>query len=186
VFASLGARISEIDFPEAEEARAIAGQAVIVGAEAYAVNRIWMENHIDHLDPIVSNRIAKGKEIAAHSYVRLMREMGDLRAKTVQALTDIDGLLVPTTRIPALPIGQIDSSFEAYTSANWGYLLNTTIGNHLNLCGLSLPCGFTTKGLPIGLMVYGRPFQEDLVLRIGHAYQEATDWHHRHPDLTWI
>jgi aspartyl-tRNA(Asn)/glutamyl-tRNA(Gln) amidotransferase subunit A len=53
----------------------------------------------------------------------------------------------------------------------------------LNLCGLSVPCGFTKKGLPIGLMIYAKPFQEEMALRIGHAFQQATDWHLQTPNL---
>jgi aspartyl-tRNA(Asn)/glutamyl-tRNA(Gln) amidotransferase subunit A len=59
------------------------------------------------------------------------------------------------------------------------------VGNILNLCGVSLPCGFTGSGFPIGLMVYGRPFQEDMALRVARAYEHATEWHRRHPDLAW-
>jgi aspartyl-tRNA(Asn)/glutamyl-tRNA(Gln) amidotransferase subunit A len=185
VFAALGAQVGAIEFPEAEEARAIASQAVIAGAEAYAVNRSWIEDHFERLDPVVAHRVAKGKDIAAHRYVQVIREMGELRSRASRSLRDVDGLLVPTTRIPALPVDEVDSSISVYSHANWGYLRNTTIGNHLNLCGLSLPCGFTRKGLPIGLMIYGKPFNEDLVLRIGYAYQQATDWHTRQPDLAW-
>jgi aspartyl-tRNA(Asn)/glutamyl-tRNA(Gln) amidotransferase subunit A len=56
----------------------------------------------------------------------------------------------------------------------------------LNLCALAVPCGFTGEGLPIGLSIYGKAFQEDMVLRVGYAFQQATDWHRRRPDLTWI
>ena len=63
---------------------------------------------------------------------------------------------------------------------------NTAIGNILNMCGLSVPCGFTKQGLPIGLMVYAKPFQENLVLRAGYAFQQTTDWHRRGPDLSWV
>jgi aspartyl-tRNA(Asn)/glutamyl-tRNA(Gln) amidotransferase subunit A len=74
---------------------------------------------------------------------------------------------------------------DAYSRKNLMYLRNTAIGNILNLCGLSVPCGLTADGLPIGLMIYARPFQEDTLLRVGHAYQQATEWHLRPPDLTW-
>jgi aspartyl-tRNA(Asn)/glutamyl-tRNA(Gln) amidotransferase subunit A len=63
--------------------------------------------------------------------------------------------------------------------------LENVIGNVLNLCALSVPCGFTSQGLPIRLMIYGRPFQEDIILRIGYAFEQATDWHRRTPDLSW-
>jgi aspartyl-tRNA(Asn)/glutamyl-tRNA(Gln) amidotransferase subunit A len=53
------------------------------------------------------------------------------------------------------------------------------------MCGLTVPCGFTTRGLPIGLMICGKPCDEALILRIGYAFEQATDWHTRRPDLSW-
>ena len=63
---------------------------------------------------------------------------------------------------------------------------NTGIGNLLNLCAVSVPCGITAAGLPIGLMIYAKPFAEDMALRVGYAYEQATEWHTRRPDLSWI
>ena len=103
--------------------------------------------------------------------------MTDLRARALAALRDVDALLVPTTMIPAVPVAEADASLEVYTQHNMRYLRNTSIGNGLGLCGLSVPCGFTAAGLPIGLMIYAKPFQEEVALRIGHAFQQATAWH---------
>ena len=88
--------------------------------------------------------------------------------------------------LPALPVETVDASMEVYTEHNLQYLRHTAIGNVLNLCGLSVPCGFTSQGLPIGLTIYGKPFQEDLILRIGYTFEQATDWHRRTPDLSWV
>jgi aspartyl-tRNA(Asn)/glutamyl-tRNA(Gln) amidotransferase subunit A len=63
---------------------------------------------------------------------------------------------------------------------------NTVIGNVLNLCGLSVPCGFTSQDLPIGVMIHGKLWNEDVALRMGYAFQQATDWHVRRPDLSWV
>jgi aspartyl-tRNA(Asn)/glutamyl-tRNA(Gln) amidotransferase subunit A len=100
-------------------------------------------------------------------------------------LKNVDALLVPTTAIPASPTAEIDADVETYTERNLSYLRNTAIGNILNMCGLSVPCGFTKQGLPIGLMIYAKPFQENVVLRAGYAFQEVTDWHRQTPDLSW-
>ena len=69
----------------------------------------------------------------------------------------------------------------AYLDHNMRFHRNTGIGNILNLCGVSLPCGFTSGGLPIGLMIYAKPFCEDMALRVAYAYEQATEWHRRHP-----
>ena len=99
---------------------------------------------------------------------------------------DVDALLDAASAVPALPTAEIDADVEIYTERNLSYLRNTAIGNILNLCGLSVPYGFTKHGLPIGLMIYAKPFQENLVLRAGHAFQKVTGWHRRTPDLPWV
>jgi aspartyl-tRNA(Asn)/glutamyl-tRNA(Gln) amidotransferase subunit A len=53
------------------------------------------------------------------------------------------------------------------------------------MCSLTVPCGFTSNGLPIGLMISGKPFDEAMILRVGHAFEQATDWHRRTPNLSW-
>ena len=134
---------------------------------------------------VSSSRMIKGKEISANEYIQNTLDWKRLRAKINHSLRDTDALLVPTMIIPAYPVAEVDANMEAYSERNMSCLRNTSIGNTLNLCGLSIPCGFTKEGLPICLMVYGKSFQEDVVLRIGYAFQEATDWHRQIPDLEW-
>jgi aspartyl-tRNA(Asn)/glutamyl-tRNA(Gln) amidotransferase subunit A len=128
----------------------------------------------------------KGKDISAGRYLQTNYLARQLRAKAGSTLKDIDALLVPTTPEPAKPVAEVDIDMENYLAQNICYLRNTSIGNILNFCGLSVPCGFTESGLPIGLLIYGKPFQEDVVLRAGYAFQQATDWHRRSPELSWI
>ena len=185
VFEELGADVNSIDFTEAREARELNPGGVIIAAEGYMLNKKWLEEHFDQLDPVVAHRMIKGKEISADQYLNTYYSARQLRAKAGNTLADIDALLVPTTPDPAIPVAEIDTTMENYLAHNIRYLRNTSIGNTLNFCGLSLPCGFTASGMPIGLLVYGKPFQEDIVLRIGHAFQQATDWHRCNPDLSW-
>jgi aspartyl-tRNA(Asn)/glutamyl-tRNA(Gln) amidotransferase subunit A len=186
VFEELGAKVGSIEFSEAQEARQLNAKGLIIVAEAYTVNRKWVDQAFDRLDPIVAHRMIKGKDLAASEYLQNHLAWRSLRARAVDSLKDIDALLVPATAIPALPTAEVDADMETYSERNLSYLRNTAIGNILNMCALSVPCGFTKKGLPIGLMIYAKPFQENLVLRAGYAYQEATDWHRRTPDLSWV
>jgi len=182
VFADLGAHVTSIEFPEAAETERLNPRGIIGSAECYAVHRERIERHFAEYDPIVGTRIMAAKQISAADYINTQWALPDLRARAVTALRDVDTLLVPTTTIPAVPVADADASPEIYAQHNARYLRNTSIGNGLGLCGLSVPCGFTAAGLPIGLMIYGKPFQEDVVLRIGHAFQQATDWHRRTPE----
>jgi aspartyl-tRNA(Asn)/glutamyl-tRNA(Gln) amidotransferase subunit A len=186
IFTDLGAQVSSLAFPEAAEAQELNPRGLVVAAEAYAIHQTRLERHYDAYDPIVRQRMILGKEVSAAEYLTTTRAWAALRHKVQRTLQDVDALLVPTTMIPAMPVDVIDASPDTYTAHNLQYLRNTVIGNVLNLCGLSVPCGFTSQGLPIGLMVYGKPFQEDLILRIGYAFEQATDWHRRLPDLTWV
>jgi aspartyl-tRNA(Asn)/glutamyl-tRNA(Gln) amidotransferase subunit A len=185
-FKELGATVDSIDFDEAEQARQLNSKGLIIAAEAYALNKRWLEEHFDRLDPIVAQRMIKGKVIETAEYLHNNLAWRDLRSRALTSLKDVDALLVPTTPIPALPLAEIDADMDTYTQRNLSYLRNTAIGNVLNLCSLSVPCGFTKLGLPIGLMIYAKPYQENKALRIGHSFQQATDWHRHRPDLSWV
>ena len=178
--------MDSIAFPEAAEAQEINPRGLVVAAEAYTIHQARLEAHFEQYDPIVRQRLIQGKAVTATEYLNTTRAWTQLRAKVVHTLRNVDALLVPTTIIPALPVGELDAALETYNARNLQYLRNTAIGNVLNLCGLSVPCGFTSQGLPIGLMIYGKPYNEDLILRIGYAFEQATDWHRRTPDFAWV
>lgn len=185
VFSRLGAQVDSIPFLEAAEAQEANPRGLVVAAEAYSLHQERLESHFEQYDPVVSYRMSTGKHVSAADYLSLLRSWTPLRAKVLETLRQVDAVLVPTTMIPPLPIAEIDASKEAYSARNMQYLRNTIIGNVLNLCGLSVPCGVTSQGLPIGLMIYGKPCHEDMVLRVGYAFEQATEWHRRVPDLAW-
>jgi aspartyl-tRNA(Asn)/glutamyl-tRNA(Gln) amidotransferase subunit A len=186
VFESLGATVSSIDFPEAAEALALNPRGLVIAAEAYALNRDLIENHLDALDPVVALRIAKGREVTATEYLQSVNDWNALRGRTLERFDDIDIVLCPATMIAAKPLSDAESSIERYSELNLAYLRNTAIGNILNLCGLSVPCGFNDQGLPIGLMLYARPFGEKNLLRAGAAFQSASGFHQQHPEMDWL
>ena len=185
VFEQLGATVGHFDFPQARAAQQLNPRGLVISAEAYEVNRALVEEHFDDLDPIIAFRLTKGREIPAHEYLRIMRERVRLRAETRTALRDIDALLAPTVPIPPPRLEDADRDRHTYTESNLVCLRNTALGNLLDLCALSVPCGFTAAGLPIGLMIYAKPFDEATLLRIGQAFQGATDWHRWSPDLSF-
>jgi aspartyl-tRNA(Asn)/glutamyl-tRNA(Gln) amidotransferase subunit A len=185
ILANLGAHVDSIEFPPAAATREIESRGSMSAAEAYIVHQERIEAHYDDYDPVVSYRVAPGKEVPAFEYFRMMRACEELRARAHRAMQDVDALIVPTTSIPALPLAEVDATLEDYKRWNPRYSRNTRVGNILGLCGLTVPCGFTSNGLPIGLMIYGKPFDEAMILRIGYAFEQATEWHTRQPDLSW-
>jgi aspartyl-tRNA(Asn)/glutamyl-tRNA(Gln) amidotransferase subunit A len=186
IFEGLGAAVDSLEFTEARAARELNPGGVIIASEGYTLNKKWLKEHFDELDPVVAHRMIKGRDITADQYLQTNYLARQLRAKAGNTLKEVDALLVPATPVPARPVADVDTDMDNYLAQNLRYLRNTSIGNLLNFCGLCVPCGFTKSGLPIGLLIYGKPFREDVVLRVGYSFQQATDWHKRAPDLSWI
>ena len=182
-FSALGATVVDVEFAAAGGALALNPGGLIIAAEAYTLNRRLVDASFNELDPAVSNRVIKGKNVTAADYLGHLRAWDGLRARAEDEMRDVDVLLCPATMVPSHPLATIDKDPDTYSVYNLRYLRNTSIGNILGLCGLSVPCGFNDAGLPIGLMVYGKPFDEITVLRAGHAYQQATDWHLHTPSF---
>lgn len=186
VFRSLGAQLAGVEVPEAAAAWAEQKRPLLIAAEACAVNRELLDKHLDALDPVIGPRMLTGRTLSAPDYFALLRRYAELREQVQWTLRDLDALIVPTTMAAARPLAAIDASLDAYMDYNTKLHRNCGVGNILNFCGVSVPCGFTSEGLPIGLMVYAKPLAEDMALRVAYAYEQATEWHTRHPDLGWI
>lgn len=186
VLANLGAHVSSIAFPEAAEALRINPRGEIGAVEAYLAHLALVGERFQEYDPVVIYRIMAGQETPAIDYLRAIQSFHALRDKAQRALQDVDAILAPTTMVPSLPVAEVDATLDTYKVWNPRYSRNTRVGNNLGMCSLTVPCGLTSKGLPIGLMISGKPFQDPLVLRIGYAYEQATEWHTRRPDLSWI
>ncbi|NND74667.1 MAG: amidase [Ilumatobacter sp.] len=179
VLAELGAEVTSIGAPELNEV--LAGlRARTVQAEGYAINRTFLEQHFDELDPVVAHRMADGRELAAIDFVEAFEAWKRIGRTFAERTAGIDAWLAPATMIPAKPVAEVDADLDTYLRINGQYLRNTSIGNRLEWCGLSVPCG-DSDGLPIGLMIQAPPNHEQVVLRIGAAYQHATDWHRLSP-----
>lgn len=184
VLADLGADVTSIDAPEIDEvlgSDAAPNRGRTVAAEAYAINRRFLEDSFDELDPVVASRMLPGRELPAVDYLDAFEAWRRLEASFAERTAGIDAFLVPTTMLPARPVDEVDATAESYARFNGQYLRNTSIANRLGWCGLSVPCGFTGDGLPIGLMIHAPAMGEEVVLRTGDAYQSATDWHRRTP-----
>jgi aspartyl-tRNA(Asn)/glutamyl-tRNA(Gln) amidotransferase subunit A len=184
-FERLGARVSRVPFGAADEARRLNPRGLVIAAEAHMFNRELLETRYDELDPIVATRMLEGGKVSATDYLQATFAWREARAEACSSLADIDVLLCPATAIAARPVAEVDADLDTYTAYNVLYLRNTAIGNILDLCGISVPCGRTGEGLPIGLMLYAKPFAEEVALRAARAFQDASDFHRAEPDLGW-
>lgn len=148
-------------------------------AESYAYHAENVANHADRYLPETLRRILKGKEISAAEYIRGRRELEEVRRDICNSFAGVDVLMTPTTPMAAPSIAALKADPDALRPAELRLLRNTRPFNVWGLPAISVPCGFTEGGLPIGMQIAGAPWREDVVLRLAHAYEQATAWHKR-------
>jgi aspartyl-tRNA(Asn)/glutamyl-tRNA(Gln) amidotransferase subunit A len=168
----LGAEIVEAELPcRFGDYTELTGR--IIGAEGYFLLGDLIDDMRLPIDAAVRPRIQVGKDISARGYLAALRDREEAKQKFAAAFADVEALLTPTTQTAAIPLDEVD---QASTPAHF-----TRFVNFLDLCAVALPNGFTGTGLPISLQIVCRGYDEATALRIGWAYQQATDWHERRP-----
>ena len=170
----LGAEIVEIALPRPIR-DFVELNGLIAAAESYAIARHLIDDPDAPLDPDVRPRIAAGRSILASDYYAALVEREAMKRAFAVTMADIDALLTPTTTTTALPVAEVD---QTTSPAHF-----TRFGNFLDLCAVSLPNGFSEAGLPQSLQIVCKTHDEATALRIGWAYQEATEWHLRRPPM---
>lgn len=176
----LGAVISEVSWPMFHASMAIA--STIQMSEATAYHSDLIKAHGPRIYPPVRLRLEAGFFISAIDYIQAQRARALFYHQSLRLFEKVDLLAGPTVPVTAFKIG-LDK--VKVGQANVGAIsLLTQYTRPFNLNGfpaITLPCGFSDDGLPIGLQLAGRPFEEEMVLRLAHAYEASTDWHQRRP-----
>jgi len=127
----------------------------------------------------VRGRLETGRDLSSGAYALARRKQVEFRRRGEAYFRQYDALLLPSTPITALPIDDIENSAsQAPALTRFTAPFNLT-----GLPALSLPCGFTKEGLPIGLQIVSGPWEEAKVVRAGHTFEQATEWHKRKPAL---
>jgi aspartyl-tRNA(Asn)/glutamyl-tRNA(Gln) amidotransferase subunit A len=175
-FKALGASIERVDFPDAHQAAQ--ANALMVTSDAAAFHRERLQSHPQGFGADVLQRLRSGAAVTSTEYVLARRTQAVLRRQFEQFFTRYDLLLTPTTPVTAPLIEGPDAVEQARLLTRFTAPFNLT-----GLPALSLPCGFTESGLPIGLQLVARPWAESSLLRAGQAYQQATNWHLRRPPV---
>jgi aspartyl-tRNA(Asn)/glutamyl-tRNA(Gln) amidotransferase subunit A len=137
---------------------------------AYAIHRERLAAHGAEYDPIVRNRIEAARDVSAADYLTLIRNRAALLRAMDTQLSDLDGLVLPTTPTVAPKIAEVSGSFEAFIAKNTVGARNTNIVNFFNLCAISLPLP-RAVGLPVGLMLVARSGQDRKLLRMAAAVE---------------
>jgi aspartyl-tRNA(Asn)/glutamyl-tRNA(Gln) amidotransferase subunit A len=145
---------------------------------------LYFQSRAEGFGDEVKRRIILGTHVLSSGYydayyLRAQKVRTLIRNEFAAVLKDCDALLSPTSPTAAFKLGEKSSDPLAMYLTD----IYTISVNLAGLHGVSVPCGFTTGGLPIGLQIIGRPFDESALLAIAGHYEQAHDWHTKHPSL---
>ncbi len=182
VLEQLGARVDEVALPSVVHVPA--ASFAVVATEALAYHAPWLRARPGDYQADVRDRLRLGAFVSGVHYVRGQQVRALVRREVDEALARRDVLLAPTTPLAATVLGRAEAAVGDATVDVRSALIRFT--RPFNFSGhpvCSVPCGFTAGGLPVGMQIVGRLFDEATVLRAADAYQRATDWHTHRPPL---
>ena len=182
VLEDLGASVEEISIPVLEHSLPISGTILLT--EAAEVHLGHLRDRPDDIGDDVRARLEAGALTPATDYIKAQRARTVFNREIAKTMRSYDVLLAPTGPIGAPKIGEAAVKVGGVEQPALSLLSRLT--RPFNICGVptvSVPCGFTSSGMPIGVQLAGRLFEEATVLRVAHAYEQATDWHTRRPPV---
>ena len=178
----LGATVTEVSWPMYHQSGS-AGTTILV-AEATAYHADLVRAKGPQLYPPVRMRIESGFFLSAADYVQAQRVRALFSRETLALFNEVDVLAGPTEPITAPRIGTTEVDIEGKTLPVIPTLTQYTRPFNLNgFPAVTVPCGFSESGMPIGLQLAARPFGEETILRAAHAYEQSTEWHTRRPPV---
>ena len=167
VLGELGASVQEVSLPLAEHAMTIV--LVLLAVEVATTHREWIKARRQDYNDINRLMLLTGSLTPAQAYYKAQRARSMLRRQILEAMERYDVLVLPTLGRPAQSIEDWAKDFRSYCF--------TAMFNVASAPAITLPCGFNSRSLPIGLQIGGRPGQDGMVLKVAHAYEQATPWH---------
>jgi aspartyl-tRNA(Asn)/glutamyl-tRNA(Gln) amidotransferase subunit A len=182
VLEELGASIIHVNIPDLVQARSSALALLLADASSY--HQKWLRERGGEYHPGTRAMLEAGEVVLATDYLRALqvRRRFKFGMKEVFREHNLDAVVTPTTPITAVPLTSLAEAVTLRGETPLSAMVHHCIPfNFSGQPALSLPCGFSEEGLPIGLQIVGRPLAESLLLRMGHTYQLSTDWH-RHPN----
>jgi aspartyl-tRNA(Asn)/glutamyl-tRNA(Gln) amidotransferase subunit A len=175
-----GAKVVQVELPDQRQLTAAC--QFVLAVEAAAFHKRWMIERPGDYGPQVLMRLQNGLAITGVSYLEVMRWRGPALAAHLAAVAGVDAVLAPVAPVAAPTIAESDVGNSPDAEAVIQRLTRFTRPiNYLGLPSLSIPSGFTSSGLPVGMQLVGRSFDEATLLQIGAAFQRATDFHDRVP-----
>jgi aspartyl-tRNA(Asn)/glutamyl-tRNA(Gln) amidotransferase subunit A len=177
-----GVNVVTVDLPDQRQLSTAC--QLVLAVEAAAFHKRWMIERPQDYGPQVLMRLQNGLAVPAISYLEAMRWRGPALAAHLAAISGVDAVLAPVAPVTAPTIAESDVGNSVDAEAVIQRLTRFTRPiNYLGLPSLAVPAGFSQFGLPIGLQLIGKPFAEAMLLRLGAAWQRATDFHTKMPQL---
>ncbi|MGY3605212.1 MULTISPECIES: amidase [unclassified Bradyrhizobium] len=177
-----GAEVMKVELPDQRQLSS--ASQLVLAAEAAAFHKRWMIERPQDYGAQVLMRLQNGLAVPAVSYLEAMRWRGPALAAYNAAVAGVDAVIAPAAPVPAPTIAESDVGNGPGAEAVIQRLTRFTRPvNYLGLPSLAIPSGFTRTGLPVGMQLIGRSFEEATLLRIGAAFQRATDFHAKVPKL---
>jgi aspartyl-tRNA(Asn)/glutamyl-tRNA(Gln) amidotransferase subunit A len=182
VFRREGANVVRVELPDQ---RQLSGASqLVLAVEAAAFHKRWMIERPQDYGPQVLMRLQNGLAIPGVAYLEALRWRGPALAAHLAAVAEVDAVIAPVSPVAAPTIAESDVGNSPEADKVLQRLTRFTRPiNYLGLPSLAIPSGFTRAGLPVGMQLIGRSFDEATLLRIGAAFQRATDFHDRVPEL---
>jgi aspartyl-tRNA(Asn)/glutamyl-tRNA(Gln) amidotransferase subunit A len=178
-----GAEIIKVELPDQRQLSS--ASQLVLAVEAAAFHKRWMIERLEDYGAQVRMRLENGLAVPAITYLEAMRWRGPALSANNTAVAGVDAVIAPVSPIPAPTIAESDVGGGPGAEAVIQRLTRFTRPvNYLGLPSLAIPSGFTKSGLPVGMQLIGRSFDEATLLRIGAAFQRATDFHDRVPTST--
>jgi aspartyl-tRNA(Asn)/glutamyl-tRNA(Gln) amidotransferase subunit A len=175
-----GAHVVEVELPDQRQLTAAC--QLVLAVEATAHHKRWLIERPQDYGPQVLMRLQNGLAIPGVSYLEALRWRGPALAAHIAATADVDAVIAPVAPVAAPTIAESDVGNSPDAEAVIQRLTRFTRPiNYLGLPSLSIPSGFTQRGLPVGMQLIGRSFDEATLLKIGAAFQRITDFHERVP-----
>jgi aspartyl-tRNA(Asn)/glutamyl-tRNA(Gln) amidotransferase subunit A len=153
----------------------------VVRCEPYVYHQRHLPAHEQDYDPETLRRIRSGSEVSAASYISSYRELLRQRREVLHIFEKIDLLVTPATPVLPPSLKELAQAPGELRNRELVMLRNTRPWNVFGLPAISVPCGFSSSKLPIGLQIIGAPGNEGGVMSLAHAYQTSTDWHRKRP-----
>jgi len=172
--AALGAEVRDIELE-------VSTDRTLQSGESYAFHAQFADRNPELYQPETLRRILTGKNVSAEALLECRRELERARREIASVFADVDVLVTPTTPIPAPTIAELKLNPDLLRPRELLLLRNTRPINVWGLPAISVPCGFTEGGMPIGLQIIGPHWGEARVLQVAYAYEQATAWHKRQP-----